>query len=152
MKQLAVVLCATFLIMLLPAGKGFSQVVKKGSTLKSFPEKIHCRAAEFNKAFLVDKGEAVQLSFSDNFNFDGKMQSDVMKYNNLQSVIIRSPNLNNAVFHLLKITAEDNSISYSGQIIDPQSGEFYLLEKDTDGAYSFVKNTIENVRPVCNQN
>lgn len=148
MKSLIVtLLTALFSLCVLKAKAQLTKPV----LFKSFPEKIKCHTVEFDKAFVSGKGNQVELSFSDDFIFKGNVVSNVVKYANLHSVVIRSPYFSNAICHLSKITREDKTVVYAGQIINQAYGDCYQLKQDATGAYQFVKIKLENIMSTCAQ-
>ncbi len=149
--------CVTLTMALLFALSSATAVAQNASAAKpkmfsSFPQKIICTEAELSKAFTAAANQNVNLSFSDNFLFDGKVTSNVVKYSNLQSVIIKSAAFGDAIFSLSKITNADKSITYIGRIINKKYFDGYELKKDANNIYQFIKIETDTVIQDCSHN
>jgi uncharacterized protein YdeI (BOF family) len=105
----------------------------------AFSEKISASISELDKAFVVNEGSSIQLKFTDAFSFTGTVSSSIKRYNNLSSVIIKSPSLYNSLLSISKRINDDNSITYVGRIINEKYADGYELKKDNSGNYSFNK-------------
>lgn len=121
----------------------------KPKIFNNFPEKINCSQAELDKAFLATANQNIRLSFSDNFLFEGIVTSNVVKYSNLQTVVIQSLVYDNAVFVISKITNTDNTLEYVGRIINQKYFDGYQLKKDAAGNYQFIKIETSRVIQDC---
>ena len=117
-----------------------------------FPDKISLSKNILQNTLNASQGEEVIVAFSNDFHFKGIVLSNLKKYDNLQSVMIKSPAFGNAVFQLSKITNKDKSISYSGRIINPDIADGYELKKDKDDNYSIVKFETKNILQDCSFN
>jgi hypothetical protein len=73
----------------------------------------------------------------------------LVKYNNLQSLVIKSALFNNAIFSLSKRINDDNSITYIGRIIHFDYADMYELKQDVNGIYQLIKNETERVVQTC---
>ncbi len=104
-----------------------------------FSQKIATPVSELNKAFSAKQGTSIALKLNDNFSFTGIVYSSIKKYNNLSSVIIKSPALHNALLSISRRVNDDNTITYVGRIINEQYADGYELKKDNEGNYSFNK-------------
>ena len=82
--------------------------------------------------FTAIPGETISLSFSEEFAYTGTVLSNEIKYNNLQSVIIKSAAYQNSLLQLSKITNTDNSFSYVGRIINPEAADGFELKKENN--------------------
>jgi len=88
---------------------------EKPKLFASFPDRINCSLSELSRTFTIAARQNANLSFSDNFLFSGIVTSNVVKYANLQTAVIRSPQFGDAIFVLSKIKETDGSFSYVGQ-------------------------------------
>ena len=151
MNRLAPYACM-FLCTLL-ATTGFSQGTgsAKPKQFNNYPDVINCSEAELNKVFGTPAGQTISLSFSDNFLFSGDITSNVVKYSNLQSAVIKSPGFNNTVFSISKRINPDNSITYLGHIINMNYFDGFELKKIA-GTYQLVKIETDKVIPLCARN
>ena len=151
MNRLAPYACM-FLCTLL-ATTGFSQGTgsAKPKQFNNYPDVINCSEAELSKVFGSPAGQTISLSFSDNFLFSGDITSNVVRFSNLQSAVIKSPGFNNTVFSISKRTNPDNSITYLGHIINMNYFDGFELKKNA-GTYQLVKIETDKVIPLCARN
>jgi hypothetical protein len=111
----------------------------KPRLLNSFNAAINCTKAELSKVFAAAVNQNINLSFIDNFLIDGTVTSNIVKYSNLQTVVIKSPLFAEAIFVLCKITNTDNTVTYAGRIISRKYFDGYELKKDSFNNYQLVK-------------
>ena len=130
---------------------GFSQTNAKPKQFSNFPDKINCSEQELASIFNATPGQAISLSFSDNFTFSGNVTSNIAKYANLQSAIIVSPNYFNTVFSVARTTNNDGSISYIGRIINKNYFDGFELKKNISGVYQLNKIETDRVIQDCRQ-
>ncbi len=144
----------TTALLLLFTITGVTAFSQKGQTNKpalfsAYPDVINCNVSELGRAFNEAVNQSVSLSLTNNFSFSGTISSNVVKYSNLQSVVIRSAAFGKAIFHLSKRTNPDNSITYVGRIIDQDYSDGYELKLDAAGNYQLRKIEIERVIQHC---
>ena len=84
------------------------------------------------------KGNQVNITLSSDLHFTGTVIFKENTQTNLQTIAIKSADINNAILHLNKITNADNSITYTGRIMNPLAADGYLL-KNNNGIYSLQK-------------
>ena len=132
---------------------GFSQNgnVPKPKQFSNFPDIINCSEAELSSIFNSSPGQNISLSFSNNFLFSGNVTSNVVKYANLQTAVIKSPVFNNTIFSVSKIINKDNSISYLGRIINKNYFDGYELKRNAAGNYQLIKMETDRVIQDCRQ-
>lgn len=126
----------------------FSQKTKT-PLFKAYPSLVKCPVPELDKAFSEKSTKDIELIFSDEFKIKGTVISNSIRYQNLYSVVIKLPNFNNAVCYLAKKINADNSVSYSGRIINPLSEDCYMLKKDAANSYQLIKMNLEDLMPTC---
>jgi len=102
-------------------------------------QKIPAPVAVLDKAFAATAGNTVKFMFAPGFEFSGTVISSVQKYNNLASVLVKSPALNNALLSISRRINDDHTITYAGRIINENYADAYELVKDPSGNYSFTK-------------
>jgi hypothetical protein len=110
-----------------------------------YSSKIPASVTELDKAFTAKTGSTVKFVFSSAFTFSGTVISSVQKYNNLSSVLIKSPALNNALLSISKRINDDSTVTYVGRIINEKYADAYELVKDDAGNYSFTKIKTEDL-------
>lgn len=131
---------------------GFSQsgTTTKPKQFNNFPDIINCSEAELSHVFNTTAGQDISLSFSDNFSFSGNITSNVVKYSNLQTAVIKSPYFNNTIFSISKIINKDNSVTYLGRMINKNYFDGYELKRNVAGNYQLVKMETDRVIQDCN--
>jgi hypothetical protein len=143
---------ALFLVLTCTALTGFSQNnTVKPSQFNAFPTTINCSESELSKIFNTASGQTISLSFSDNFTFTGNVRSNIVKYSNLQTAVIASPDFANTIFSVSKITNNDNSISYIGRIINKNYFDGFELKQNAAGNYQLIKMETDRVIQDCAQ-
>lgn len=103
-----------------------------------YAEKLPTPESELEKAFTTPEGGKVKINFAD-FTFNGIVTSSVKRYDNLYSVIVKAPGLNNTLFSVSKIINPDKTVSYVGRIINEKYADGYVLRKENAGRYSMNK-------------
>lgn len=132
------------------ATTGFSQNNSiKPKQFNSFPSTINCSEQELSKVFDASAGQQIILSFSNNFTFSGYIKNNVVKYTNLRSVVVSSPDFNNTIFSISKITRADGTLAYVGRIINKDYFDGYELKRSITGTYQLIKIETDQVIPDC---
>lgn len=103
-----------------------------------YSEKLPTSITELDKAFTTPEGAKVKINFSD-FSFNGIVTSSIKRYDNLYSVIIKAPGLNNTLLAISKRINEDNTVSYIGRIINERYSDGFELRKENNGTYAMNK-------------
>ena len=94
--------------------------------------------SELDKAFTTPEGAKVKINFAA-FSFNGIVTSSIKRYDNLYSVIVKAPGLDNTVLTLSKIINPDKTVSYIGHILNQKYSDGFELRKDNDGNYAMNK-------------
>jgi hypothetical protein len=123
----------------------------KPKQFNNFPQTINCSEQELARVFNAAPGEQISLAFSDNFTFSGSVKSNIVKYSNLRSAIVVSPDYSNTIFSVSKITNDDGSTSYVGRIINKSFFDGFELKKNAAGAYELTKVETDRVIQDCSQ-
>ena len=142
--------CLLLLFVVSSTAHAQNETAVKPKLFTAFPEKIYCSLAELSKPFESNANKAINLSFSDNFLFNGIVLSNVVKYSNLTSVVMKSAELDDAVFVLSKITTAEG-VNYVGRIINEKYNDGYELKKDSNNNYQFVKIETGKILQVCSE-
>ena len=129
---------------------GFSQNNgPKPKQFNNFPNTINCNEQEISKIFNATPGQLISLAFSNNFTFSGSVKNNIVKYSNLQTAVVVSPDYSNTIFSVSKITNADGSISYIGRIINKNYFDGFELKKNALGNYQLIKMETDRVIPDC---
>jgi len=140
-------------LLILGTGNGYSQnrQVTLVSLFDSFPTTINCTEAQLSNLFAATKGESVKLAFSDRFEISGLVTSKLVKYNNLQTIVIKLPAFRNTLFSLSKQTDQKNNYTYAGRILNPLYADGFELKHTGKGNYQLVKIDVQKILVNCNQ-
>lgn len=150
MKPYATYALSLFLSLTVMTGFGQANTPKP-KQFSSFPEVIDCSEQELARVFNTSAGQTISLSFSNNFTFAGNITSNLVKYANLQSAVMVSPDYANTIFSISKITNGDGSLSYVGRIINKNYFDGFELKKNATGNYQLRKVETDRVMPDCIQ-
>ena len=150
MKHLARNVLVLLCILISASVKAQTQSGAKPSLFNNYPGKIICSEQELSKVFATTPNQDISLSFSDNFIFSGKVTSNVVKYANLQTAVIKSAVFGDAIFAISRITNADRSTSYIGRIINKNYFDGYELKKDASDNYRLIKIETDRVIEDCN--
>lgn len=139
------------LLLCLTTAAAFSQKTEplRSKLFTAYPETIQLSKNILQNTMNSSEGELVVISFSNEFRFKGTVISNQKKYNNLQSVMIKSPAFGNAIFQLSKMTNDDLSFSYTGRIINAEAADGYEIKKDKDDNYRFIKFETKKILQDC---
>jgi hypothetical protein len=131
--------CMLLLLLIVSHGTQAQKTDLRPKLFNGVENKISYPKVELEKIFTKMKGSRYQISLPGNFNFNGTIVSSVQRYNSLKSFLIRSDVLNGAIFAITKRTNEDNSVSYTGRIVNEKYSDGYELKIDAAGNYFLNK-------------
>ncbi len=149
MKYLLTTLSLVRLTLFAVSGYSQNRQAGKPFLFANFPTTIHCTEAQLSSLFTASKGQNISLSLAKNFSLSGPVTSNQVKYNNLQTIIIRLPEFKNSLFSLSKQTDQANHTIYVGRIINPLYGDGFELKKLADGNYQLIKIDLEKILVNC---
>ncbi len=132
---------------------GIAQTTAKNkpSLFSNFPDEINCTAAQLNGFFDVAQGQNVKVSFNNNILLAGSIKSNIVKYSNLQTVIVKLPAFNNILFTLSKRSDGHENITFVGHLFDNAFTDGYELKQTDKLNYKLIKISMEKILPACNQ-
>ena len=103
-----------------------------------YSEKLPTSTSELEKAFTAQQGAKVKINFAD-FSFNGIVTSSIKRYDNLYSVIVKAPGLNNTLLAISKRINDDKTITYVGRIINEKYADGFELRQESNGTYAMNK-------------
>ena len=103
-----------------------------------YAEKLPTAISELDKAFTTPEGAKIKINFSD-FAFNGIVTSSLKRYDNLYSVVVQAPGLNNTLLTISKRINDDNTITYVGRIINQKYADGFELVEGKNGTYTMNK-------------
>jgi hypothetical protein len=105
---------------------------------EKYAAKLQAPEAELGKAFSIPEGGKIKLNFGD-LAFNGIVTSSIKRYDNLYTVIVKSPGTDNTLLSISKRINDDKTITYVGRIINNNSADGFELKRETNGAYAMHK-------------
>jgi hypothetical protein len=114
----------------------------KPKLFTNLPDRISVDISHLENLLTVETGKEVSLKLGnkDLPGFNGKVISVVNKYNNINSVVIRSSNFNGAILTLSSSTKSDGTVKFTGRIISFEHGDLYDLQNQNDQYILIKKN------------
>jgi hypothetical protein len=142
---------AVILLLITTCNFAFAQKSENSSKeiFAKFPVKINISQNLLSTTMNAKSGESVAVSFNQDFIFNGVVLSNEKVFNNLQTVIIKSPAFDNALFQLSKITNPNQTESYVGRIINVEASDAYLIAKDESNNYLLEKIELKSILQDC---
>jgi hypothetical protein len=128
-----------FLLCLTAAVANAQQKKPAPAVFTRFSPSIDVSESVFSNTIVIGKGQTTSLNFGSDFIFSGVVTSNEQVFDNLQTVIIRSSQYNNALLQLSRLINEDKSISWAGRIFSQGSTDGYEIKKYADGSYHLKK-------------
>ena len=138
MKIMYKLVTACLIIMI--ASKSQAQILtsQRQNYFDKYSAKLATPETELSKAFTVPQGGKIKLDFG-NFTFNGVVTSSIKRYNNLYTVIIKSPAMNNTLLAISKRINDDKTVTYVGRIINDKYADGYELKRENNGSYAMQK-------------
>jgi len=139
------------LALLLSATFGFAQKTEttQQKLFAEFPNSVEISKSVLSDLFKATEGQTVAVPFNEKFVFRGKVMSNQVKYANLQTMLLKYEAGAGTLFQLSKITNKDNSISYTGRIINPSALEVFEIKNDLADNYSLCKISLDRILQDC---
>jgi hypothetical protein len=139
------------LALLLSASFGFAQKTEtvQQKLFAEFPNSVEISKNTLADLFKAAEGQTVAVPFNEKFVFRGKVMSNQVKYANLQTMLLKYETGSGTLFQLSKITNKDNSVSYTGRIINPSALEVFEIKNDIADNYSLCKIGLDRILQDC---
>ena len=103
-----------------------------------YSQSLPTPVTELDKAFTTPEGAKVKINFAD-FSFNGIVTSSIKRYDNLYSVVVKAPGLDNTILSISKMINPDKSVSYIGRIINQKYADGFELKESNSGTYAMAK-------------
>lgn len=131
------------------ATRAQQQKISPKPLFANYPSSISISEDQLSAAMHSKNGETISLTGTGKFSFTGTVISNQKKYDNLQTVMVRSSAFNNAIFQVTMLTEKNNSI-FKGRIIHPDATDGYEL-KFSEGHYGLQKFEMSRILETCDQ-
>ena len=110
------------------------------------PAVLPVTIAELEKPFKLSPGAVVSIDAGPAFFFQGVIRSVTPQNDNkLLTVIIRLTNRGGSNLTLSAITGDDGVITYTAKVLSFKHGDCFVLQKDEEQHYFFVKKNFYEV-------
>jgi hypothetical protein len=123
---------------------------KRPKLFASYPDLIDVPNTVLEKVMDFKAGQEVSVDFGSGFIFNGVVISNVVKYNNLQSVGIKSAALSNTILSISKVRKSNGSLLYVGRILNSNASDGYEIKSGKLNTYVLQKFETALILPVCN--
>ena len=110
----------------------------KAKLFQDLPDRLSLQVTSLQDLLNLRVGQTANFQLSENAAFEGTVVSSTIKYDVIQSIVIRLTNRSGASFSFSKITQPDDSIKYIGRIMSPQHSDGFELSLE-NGKYFLVK-------------
>jgi hypothetical protein len=151
MKHLTTALLLVLLTLYAVTAQAQNKPASRSSLLfANFPNTISFTEAQLNNLFRYSQGENVSLAFENNVTLSGPVTSNLVKYSNLQTVVINLTAYSNTLFSLSKQT-ENNHTIFVGRIFNPAYADGFELQRNANGNYQLTKIDTKNTLTDCTQ-
>lgn len=151
MKRHTCLICLVLVIFSAASGHAQNNSIKRPILFADFPTAIDISTEQLNQLFSSKEGDHVSVLLANNFRLAGPVTSKLIKYINLQTMVIKLPAFNNTLFSLSRQTGPDNNDLYVGRILNPLYADGFELAASRDGNYQFIKIDIEKILVNCAQ-
>lgn len=121
----------------------------KPKLFESLPASITISENLLQSFFSLSPNQETTLDFGQQFTFPCRVLSKQAKYSNLQTVIVKSPSFGNSIFQVSRIINEDNSISFSGRIMNEKAFDGYAIKRTDNGTYILEKFETDKILDPC---
>ncbi len=126
---------------------------KETNNVNSFfnnaPARFELSTKNLENLMALTPGNTSIITLDNNFSQKGTVLSNTMKYENLQSVLIKFEALDNTLLQVSKITLADHSYKYVGRIMNNNAADAYELISEKSEKYAFKKVEMKNVLQDC---
>lgn len=131
------------------AGATAQQSEVKPSLFASYPSVLNISESCLQNIFSFSSGQDAIIDFGNNLLFPCKILRNEVKYSNMRIVVIRSTAFDNAMLQVTRITNPDQSVSYTGRIINERAADGFEIKRSAGGSYQLQKFETDKVLEGC---
>ncbi len=148
MKTFTTTLCLVLLTLMAVTSNAQSKRSGPPLLFANLPATIDFTETQLAELFRLSEGKTFNFPVAENVVLNGAVASNLIKYSNLQTLVIKLPAYQNSLFSLSK-QSEQNKISYVGRIFNPAFADGYELKSAGNGTYYLVKISTINTLTDC---
>jgi hypothetical protein len=115
----------------------------KPKLFNHLPQKMNLKLSEVESVFNYSVGTAIKLRVTDNLLFQGTVVSK-SEDATVKSIVVKSSELQGAIFTFSRTTKEDGSFNYVGRIMSRNNGDAYEI-KTENGQYILQKKNLHEL-------
>ena len=137
--------CSLLLLCALFSSISFGQTIpinepdyNKAKLFQDLPDRLPVEVSSLQNLLNLQIGQQANFQLTNSEGIQGPVVSSALKYNTIQSIVIRSTNRAGANFSFSKISLADGSVKYTGRIISRQHSDGFELSEE-NGKYFLVK-------------
>jgi len=138
------------IVLMLCASASFAQKHTKQPLFTDYPANILCKATVVEPVLQAKEGQHIALNLTESFKFSGTVVSNVLKYGNMQTIVVRSDAFEGALMLISKHKSGKNTV-ITGRILSPLSSDGYQIKQNAEGAYVFEKIDAAHLLETCAQ-
>jgi hypothetical protein len=116
----------------------------KKALFSNAAERVSIGTNFIQKVFELPKGKGTTIKFADNLQLVGEVVTNDLQPN-LQTITMKCTNYTGALLTISKVTLKDGSVMYTGAILNQQSKDIIMLEKDATGNYAWQKKNLSDL-------
>ena len=120
----------------------------KAKLYSAYPSIISINKNSLDNLLFNKTGETVSISFAEGFTFEGTVISNITKYNNMHTVMLRSLKNKESIFQITKNESKENTFSYTGRILNSNAADGYEI-KYNNGEYFLQKFETAKILEPC---
>ena len=148
MKTFTTTLCLVLLTLLAVTSNAQSNRSGKPQLFASLPPSIELSEAQLHKLFILVQGQNAELPVTASTKLSGTVTSNLVKYDNLQTLVIKLPGYSNTLMSISRQT-ENHAVTFVGRIFNPLFEDGFELKRTQNGMYQLQKIGTANTLTDC---
>ena len=143
--------CLLVVAGLLFSATAFTQKAPKTPLFRAYPADVSLESNMLERTLTSSTGDNVSLELAEGFTFKGKVISNTQVYSNMQTVVVRSAELDNSIMQVTKISNPNGPSTYSCRIVNQKASDGYAMKPAQQGNLHLKKVETDRLLPDCNQ-
>lgn len=118
--------------------------VNKTALFSNAAERVSISNNLIQNLFSLPAGKGTTIRFANNLQLVGHVVTNDQQPN-LQTFTMKCTNYPGALLTISKVTLQDGSVIYTGAILNQESKDIIMLEKDDAGNYAWQKKNLSDL-------
>ncbi len=110
-------------------------ITDKPFAFQQIPERVSCNKKDLDNLLQAEKDARVRFSLDNNLSLQGVITEKIVRSKQSYSLNIKLENFPGALFNLLVVIEDGNIPRFTGRVINPQSGDVLILQRDKQDYY-----------------